>query len=60
VPNPFEPPDDPAAASHLVLANAAGRQSLWPVFAEVPAGWTVSFPADTHHACTAHLEGDPR
>jgi uncharacterized protein YbdZ (MbtH family) len=30
-----------------VLVNGAGQHSLWPVFADVPAGWTVKHgPAD--------------
>ncbi|ATL86842.1 MbtH family protein [Streptomyces malaysiensis] len=35
--NPFEDPD----GSYLVLVNGEGQYSLWPTFAEVPAGWTV-------------------
>jgi MbtH protein len=36
--NPFEDPD----ARYLVLVNDEGQHSLWPVFADVPAGWTVA------------------
>ncbi|UNO42993.1 MbtH family protein [Streptomyces sp. MST-110588] len=35
--NPFENDD----ARYLVLANDENQHSLWPAFAEVPAGWTV-------------------
>lgn len=35
--NPFEDPD----GTYLVLVNDEGQHSLWPTFAEVPAGWTV-------------------
>jgi MbtH protein len=35
--NPFEDPD----ARYLVLVNDEGQYSLWPLFADVPAGWTV-------------------
>jgi MbtH protein len=35
--NPFEDAD----ATFLVLVNDEGQYSLWPSFAEVPAGWTV-------------------
>jgi MbtH protein len=35
--NPFENDD----ARYLVLVNAENQHSLWPAFAEVPAGWTV-------------------
>src|SRR5580704_15439630 len=27
--------------SYVVLVNDAGQRSLWPVFADVPAGWRV-------------------
>jgi MbtH protein len=36
--NPFE--DD---AEYLVLVNDEGQHSLWPVLADVPAGWVVVF-----------------
>lgn len=41
MPNPFDDPD----GRFLVLVNAEGQHSLWPVFADVPAGWTVVFGA---------------
>ncbi|MEV5593672.1 MbtH family protein [Streptomyces sp. NPDC052496] len=50
--NPFENPD----STYLVLVNDEGRHSLWPSFAEVPAGWTVAHGADTRDACLAHVE----
>lgn len=37
--NPFEDPD----SEYFVLINAEGQHSLWPVFAEVPAGWEAVF-----------------
>ena len=40
--NPFEDPD----GIYHVLVNEEGQHSLWPSFAEVPAGWTVA-QADT-------------
>ncbi|GAA3086328.1 MbtH family protein [Streptosporangium carneum] len=33
--NPFEDPE----GVYLVLVNHEGQHSLWPAFAEVPAGW---------------------
>jgi MbtH protein len=36
--NPFEDPD----GTYLVLVNDEGQHSLWPAFADVPAGWTVA------------------
>lgn len=37
--NPFE--DD--EADYFVLVNEEGQHSLWPAFAEVPAGWNQVF-----------------
>ncbi|MEJ2860814.1 MbtH family protein [Actinomycetospora flava] len=42
MPNPFDDPD----GRFLVLVNEEGQHSLWPVFADVPAGWTVVFGAE--------------
>ncbi|RZT88648.1 MbtH protein/glycopeptidolipid biosynthesis protein [Pseudonocardia sediminis] len=35
--NPF----DDENGSFLVLVNDEGQHSLWPAFADVPAGWEV-------------------
>jgi MbtH protein len=43
MPNPFDDPD----GRFLVLVNDEGQHSLWPVFADVPAGWTVVFGAES-------------
>ncbi|MEU5420324.1 MbtH family protein [Streptomyces sp. NPDC020799] len=53
--SPFEDPGQ-GEESHLVLTNAAGELSLWPAFADVPEGWTVTLPATGHRACLDHLE----
>ncbi|GAA0998283.1 MbtH family protein [Nocardiopsis tropica] len=45
--NPF----DDAGGEFLVLINAREQRSLWPVFADVPPGWTVDFGPDTRDAC---------
>ena len=45
--NPFENPD----ARYLVLINDEGQHSLWPAFAEVPAGWSVIFGEDGRQEC---------
>jgi len=50
--NPF---DDPEGV-FLVLVNDEGQHSLWPSFADVPAGWTVVFGEDTRDACLAYVE----
>jgi MbtH protein len=49
--NPFE--DDDAA--YLVLVNDEGQYSLWPAFADVPAGWTVAKAEDTRQACLDYV-----
>ncbi|ASU84196.1 MbtH family protein [Nocardiopsis gilva YIM 90087] len=50
--NPF----DDAEGRFLVLVNDEGQHSLWPSFAEVPAGWTTVFGEDTRDACLAYVE----
>ncbi|MFI6099302.1 MbtH family protein [Lentzea sp. NPDC051213] len=50
--NPFENDDH----RFLVLVNEEGQHSLWPAFAEVPAGWRVAFGEDSRQACLAHVE----
>ena len=50
--NPFEDED----GRYLVLVNDEGQHSLWPTFAEVPAGWSVAFGEDSRAACLAYVE----
>lgn len=50
--NPFENDD----ASYVVLVNAEGQHSLWPVGIDVPEGWDTTFGADTRQACLDHIE----
>ncbi|MFI8437989.1 MbtH family protein [Streptomyces sp. NPDC079020] len=50
--NPFEDND----ASYYVLVNEEGQYSLWPAFAEVPAGWTVRHGQDTRQSCLDYVE----
>ncbi|TDE25170.1 MbtH family protein [Actinomadura sp. 6K520] len=50
--NPFEDPD----GTYLVLVNDEGQHSLWPSFAEVPAGWTVAKNEDTRQACLDYID----
>jgi len=50
--NPFE--DEEAA--YLVLENAEGQHSLWPVFVEVPDGWTEVFRGDRKADSVAYIE----
>ncbi|NKQ23129.1 MbtH family protein [Streptomyces galbus] len=50
--NPFENAD----GTFLVLVNEEGQHSLWPSFAEVPAGWTVVLGPSDRQTCLAYVE----
>jgi MbtH protein len=50
--NPFENPD----GVYLVLVNDENQHSLWPSFAEVPAGWTVVHGPESRQSCLDHVE----
>lgn len=50
--NPFD--DD--EAPYLVLVNADGQHSIWPVFAEVPVGWTEVFRGERKSEVLAYVE----
>ncbi|MGA4791765.1 MbtH family protein [Nocardia sp. AB354] len=50
--NPFD--DDNGRFS--VLINHEEQYSLWPVFAEVPDGWSVVFGEDSRDACIEYIE----
>ncbi|WP_069758815.1 MbtH family protein [Streptomyces sp. LUP47B] len=50
--NPFD--DD--TLEHFVLVNDEGQHSLWPAFAEVPAGWTVVHGRAARQECLAYVE----
>ncbi|WP_067461049.1 MbtH family protein [Actinomadura macra] len=49
--NPFDDLD----GRFLVLVNDEGQHSLWPSFADVPAGWTVAFGEDSREACLQYV-----
>lgn len=50
--NPF----DDENGVFVVLRNDEGQYSLWPTFADVPAGWVTVFGEATRQACLAHIE----
>jgi MbtH protein len=50
--NPFENED----SLYLALVNDEGQYSLWPAFAEVPAGWTVAYGEESRTACLDYIE----
>ncbi len=35
-------PFDDESGHFFALTNSAGQYSLWPLFAQVPAGWTAT------------------
>ncbi|GGS68238.1 protein mbtH [Planobispora rosea] len=50
--NPFEDSE----GRFLVLVNDEGQHSLWPSFAEVPAGWEKVFGEESRDACLEYVE----
>lgn len=50
--NPF----DDENGTFYVLVNAEGQHSLWPTFADVPAGWHVVFDAAGREECLSYVE----
>jgi MbtH protein len=50
--NPF----DDENGTYYALINDEGQYSLWPVFAEIPAGWTIAFGEGTRKACLDFID----
>jgi uncharacterized protein YbdZ (MbtH family) len=50
--NPFD--DD--NGSFFVLVNDEEQHSLWPAFADVPAGWRVAYGEADRAACLEYIE----
>lgn len=50
--NPF----DDENGVFLVLVNDEGQHSLWPEFAEVPAGWQTVFGPSDRESSLAYVE----
>ena len=50
--NPFDNTD----GVFSVLVNEENQHSLWPTFADIPAGWTTVFGEDGREACLAYVE----
>ncbi|MCX5240982.1 MbtH family protein [Streptomyces prunicolor] len=49
--NPFDDPD----GQFYVLINDEGQHSLWPAFADVPAGWTAVHGTADRAACVEYI-----
>ncbi|MDI5967263.1 MbtH family protein [Streptomyces sp. SL13] len=52
MPNPF---DDENGRFH-VLVNDENQHSLWPAFAEIPAGWTARLDNASREEALAYVE----
>ncbi len=50
--NPF---DDHGGAFY-VLVNGEEQHSLWPAFAEIPAGWRVAYGEASRPACLDYVD----
>jgi MbtH protein len=51
--NPF----DDENGEFLVLLNGEGQHSLWPSFADIPAGWKAAHGPDSRHSCLEYIAG---
>ncbi|MFJ7626671.1 MbtH family protein [Streptomyces sp. NPDC097595] len=52
--NPF----DAEEGTFMVLVNDEGQHSLWPSFAEVPAGWATALEESDRAAALAYIEAN--
>lgn len=52
--NPFEDDD----ARYLVLVNDENQHSLWPVWIDVPAGWTTVHGEASRQECLEWIEAN--
>ncbi len=50
--NPF----DDENSSFFVLVNDEEQHSLWPAFADVPAGWQVAYGEADRASCLDYIE----
>lgn len=50
--NPFDDDD----GSFFVLVNGEEQHSLWPSFADVPAGWRIVYGAAARQACLDYIQ----
>lgn len=52
--NPFDGQDDP----YSVLINTEGQYSLWPTFADLPAGWTIAHGPAGRTECLEYVNAN--
>ena len=51
-------PFDAADGTFSVLVNEEGQHSLWPDFADVPAGWTVAHGPAGRDDCVEYVNAN--
>jgi MbtH protein len=49
-------PFDDEDSRFYVLVNDEDQHSLWPAFADVPAGWRIVFGEETRPNCLEYVE----
>ncbi|CUU54626.1 MbtH protein [Parafrankia irregularis] len=49
-------PFDDENGQFLALLNDEGQFSLWPLFAQVPAGWRAVHGPESRQACLDYIE----
>ena len=49
-------PFDNDQGTFLAIVNEEGQYSLWPSFADIPAGWQAAYRAGTRQACLDFIE----
>ncbi|MBP2451311.1 MbtH family protein [Mycolicibacterium lutetiense] len=52
--NPF----DDENGTFYVLVNDEEQHSLWPAFADMPAGWRVAFGESSRDDCLSYIEAN--
>jgi len=51
----YQNPFDNTQHQFFILMNDKKQQSLWPNFADIPAGWAVVFGPDDREKCITFL-----
>jgi MbtH protein len=54
MPNTFESDE----IDYQILLNAEGQHSLWPIFREIPAGWSAVGPTGRRQNCLNWIDAN--
>lgn len=54
--NSYQNPFDDESLLFYVLINEQQQFSLWPKFADIPAGWRVDFGPNSRQECILYIE----